>query len=232
MSIEVRLIGNEGFRVAGPGATVYIDAFFEGFFPLAKGRAAVPDGPADLILVTHAHWDHFDRAAVARAAEASGAVVAGPAPVVRALRRRLPEDRLMELEPHEARGGRPFASTGGELPNVRVTAWRTSHGRAHNSYLVEMDGFRFFHDGDNEETRRLDAARLRPLDALRRCPWQGSGWADFVESADPKRWFLMHLSDDELAQHRRGEFLPDLCSRVPLPDRIVALAPGEAYRFD
>jgi hypothetical protein len=118
------------------------------------------------------------------------------------------------------------------LAKATVTAFRTYHGRGHNSYLVRAGGFAFFHDGDNEDTRPLDTAALAPVDALLLCPWQGSGWPEFVERLSPRRWFLIHMTQEEIAQHRAGRFLPDLCDRVPLPDRIVALAPGEASTME
>jgi L-ascorbate metabolism protein UlaG (beta-lactamase superfamily) len=109
-----------------------------------------------------------------------------------------------------------------------VTAFRTFHGREHNSYLVEAGGRRFFHDGDNENTRRLDAAALAGLDALMIGPWQGAGWVEFVERLAPRRWLLMHLSSAEIDQHEAGTYLAELCDHVPLPERLAVLRPGQS----
>jgi len=180
--------------------------------------------------VTHSHWDHFDARQVADVANRTGATVVGPATVARALRGIVPSDALVEMEPALAGKQGNALLQKAELPAATVTAFRTFHSRDHNSYLAETPGFRFFHDGDNEETRRIDAAALGRLDALLIGPWLGSGWVEFIEKLAPARWFLMHLSDEELDQHEAGRFLPDLCDHVP--ERLVVLRPGQSFVFD
>ncbi|HPD17585.1 MAG TPA: MBL fold metallo-hydrolase [Planctomycetota bacterium] len=232
MSTEITLIGNEGFRIATPAVTLLIDAFYGAIPGLASAPAlAAADATrVDLILVTHAHWDHFQADEVAAAARRTGAKVVGPGAVTQALRGAVAPEALVKLEPAAARKG--FAlSEKVELPGATITAFRTFHAMGHNSYLVETPGFRFFHDGDNEDTRRVDPEALGALDALFIGPWQGSGWVEFVERLAPARWFLMHLSEEELDQHEAGEFLADLCDHVPLPDRLVVLRPGQVFRF-
>ncbi|HUT36925.1 MAG TPA: MBL fold metallo-hydrolase [Planctomycetota bacterium] len=233
MGATVTLIGNEGFQIATPSAVILIDAFYGPIPGLASAAAlsAHSIAKADLILVTHAHWDHFQAAEVADVANRTGATVIGPAAAINELRRKVPAESLVKLEPASARKG--FAlSEKAELPAATVTAFRTFHALGHNSYLVETPAFRFFHDGDNEDTRRVDAAALGQLDALLIGPWQGSGWVEFIEKLAPARWFLMHLSEEELDQHEAGEFLPDLCDHVPLPDRLVVLRPGQSFAFE
>jgi len=267
---KLTLIGNEGFLVETGEARILIDAFYGAIPGLASAAALGADGigQADLILVTHDHWDHFSAHEVADVANRTGARVAGPAAAINALRRNVPAAQLVKLEPLSARKGvalsekahlslgerspaerRAGEGASGAAPSasgtltpalspgergertVTITAFRTFHAMGHNSYLVETPAFRFFHDGDNEDTRRLDAAALGRLDALLIGPWQGSGWVEFVERLAPARWFLMHLSEEELDQHEAGAFLPDLCGHVPLPDRLVVLRPGQSFIF-
>ena len=116
-----------------------------------------------------------------------------------------------------------------KLPFAAVTAFRTFHGRGHNSYLVEAAGLRFFHDGDNEDTTRIPVSALGRLDALLIGPWQGSGWVEFIEKLSPPRYFLMHLSEEELDEHAAGRFLPGICERVP--KGLVVLRPGQSFSF-
>ncbi len=233
MRAQVTLIGNEGFLIEAGPARILIDAFYGAIPGLASAAALSGQSiaKADLILVTHAHWDHFQAAEVADVANRTGATVVGPAAAINELRRKVPAEKLVKLEPASARKGVALTERV-ELPAATITAFRTFHAMGHNSYLVEMPGFRFFHDGDNEDTRRVDAAALGRLDALLIGPWQGSGWVEFVERLAPARWFLMHLSEEELDQHAAGEFLPDLCGHVPLPDRLVVLRPGQSFAFD
>jgi len=234
MSVIVTATGNAGIHVAAPGASVLIDALWEPVPQFLGGDRPSPTQhlPADLILVTHAHWDHFSPGRVADAAARTGASVVGSADVARRLGGRVPDASMIVLDPPETPRGGPAASARAELPGATVTAFRTRHDRSHNSYLVQTGAFRFFHDGDNEDTRPLDAGVLGPLDALFLCPWQGSGWPEFVERVAPRRWFLIHLSDEELAEHAAGKFLPGLCDRAVLPERAAALGPGESFAFD
>jgi len=231
MQTEITLIGNEGFRLAAGGPCIYIDAFYR-MIPGVAGTAftrAKAVTKADLILVTHSHWDHFHAEAVADVRSRTAATVVGPATVTRALRGIVPPGNLVELEPPLTAAPAPAASRTVRLANVTVTALRTFHSSDHNSYLVETPTFRFFHDGDNEDTTRIDAAALGRLDALLIGPWQGSHWVDFIEKLAPRRYFLMHLSNEELAQHDAGTFLPELCDHVP--DGLVVLRPGSSFVF-
>ena len=233
MKAKVTLIGNEGFLIEAGPARILIDAFYGPIPGLASAAAlgAHSIEKADLIFVTHAHWDHFTAHEVADVANRTGAAVVGPAAVINELRGKVPAECLVKLEPASARTG--FAlSEKVALSAATITAFRTFHALGHNSYLVETPAFRFFHDGDNEQTQRVDAAALGRLDALLIAPWQGSGWVEFIERLDPARWFLMHLSEEEFDQHEAGEFLPDLCDHVPLPDRLVVLRPGRSFAFD
>ena len=234
MGITITATGNAGVHVAGPGGAVFIDAFWDAAPRLIGGqtRRAAPAQAADLILVTHGHWDHFSPDRVAEAAGRLGAAVIGPAHVVRELRGLIDDRSLVELEPSEAGRGRPAGSASVRLPAAEVTAFRTSHGRGHNSYLVRMGRFTVFHDGDNEDTRPLDVRALSPVDALFLCPWQGSAWETFVERLSPRLWVLIHLDEQEIARHEAGRFLADLADRVPLTDRTLALRPGEAHNLD
>ena len=140
--------------------------------------------------------------------------------MIRRLRGRLPDSALVLLEPDG-----PGAILSVRMGGAEVTAIRTAHGAAHNSYLVELPGLRLFHDGDNEQTGLVDRTRLGGLDVLMLCPWQGSGWPEFVRALQPRHWLLIHLTADELEQHALGKFLPALCREVPMA--AVGLRPGE-----
>lgn len=229
MRARLTLVGNEGFHIETASASVYIDAFYNPIRGVASGPAESlrKARQAHLILVTHPHPDHFSPAKVCKAAGATGALVAGPRAAIEPLRGKLREGALVELEPRRANGRAGSVSVA--FPGVRITAFRTMHSLHHNSYLVDLHGFRFFHDGDNEDTRCLPVDALRPLDALLIGPWQGSGWVEFIEALAPARAFLMHLTDEELAEHSRGQFLPQICERVP--KGLVVPGKGQSYVF-
>jgi L-ascorbate metabolism protein UlaG (beta-lactamase superfamily) len=94
--MDIKVLGNEtvlfpsGFRVEAPGLVVYID-------PVGVDKPV----PADYILITHNHGDHFSPADIERLCD-EATVVVGPGKVVKALKDRqttevAPGERL-ELE--------------------------------------------------------------------------------------------------------------------------------------
>lgn len=209
---------NAGFIVEHGNTTIAIDPVVS--TDILERVAVKEPERADAILITHSHWDHFDAAAVVRFARRTSATVIASAGVVEQLVSESQHIRTIELEP-AAEG----AASSIELDGTRITAYRTHHSSDHNSYLVEFSDFRIFHDGDNENTRILDRAALRNLDVLMLCPWQGSDWVSFIEATRPRHWLLMHMSDEELDQHDRGEFFNGICDHLPMEP--VALRPGQ-----
>jgi len=209
---------------------VYVDALYHGASGLFSGPVLQPQDVthADLILVTHAHGDHFDPRGVAAVVRGTQATVVGPRTAIRALGKEgVAAERIREAEPPSCPRGGPAPWVSLDISGIRVTAYRTCHSPDHNSYLVEVPGFRFFHDGDNEDTRVLDVQALGSLDALLIGPWQGSGWVEFIETLRPRATFVMHLDDQELAEHEAGRFFPEICDHVP--EGLIVLRPGQSW---
>lgn len=231
MKVTLTHIGNEGFEIHAGHTVAYIDSFYIPIRGVAESAALKHDEVrrAHLILVTHAHPDHFSPAKVAAVAKRTGAMVFGPKTAIQALRESLPNHSLVEMDPPHVSGRRAAASVTVSFPGVSVTAFRTFHSLNHNSYLVDLHGFRFFHDGDNEDTRRIPREQFGRLDALLVGPWQGSGWPEFVDAVRAQYRFLMHLTDEEMDQHAAGRFLPDICDHPPKD--LIVLRRGEKYVF-
>ncbi len=229
MTLKITSTGNAGVYIENEAGAVYIDAFFHPV-PDVGGRPALRGADAagaNVILVTHNHYDHLHPEETRDAALASGAVVAGPTKVVHVMAKHLPPERLVAIEPEERR--QPPAKVRTEIGDIAITAFRTYHGNGHNSYLVEMGGSRIFHDADNEHTKPLEIHELGAIDVLLLCPWAGSGAGEFVERLKPGAWLLIHMTDEEIDQHRAGSFLPALIS--PVPEGVIALRGGESLEL-
>ena len=204
---DIKLIGNEGFRIRAGNAEIYIDAFYHPIpgmagAPVLRGDGRCEGGPdprnacapgplqarrGDGSRVSHRR----DRRGTPRRDQVAG----GESPC----RTRCGKWSRPRRPPASRRERRSSSCR-----SPAVTAFRTFHGRGHNSYLIEAAGLRFFHDGDNGDTTRIPVSALGRLDALLIGPWQGSGWVEFVEKLSPPRYFLMHLSEEELEEHAAG----------------------------
>ncbi len=229
MLLRVTSTGNAGVLLENAGGKIYIDSFFRGV-PGVGGAPALPGSraqKADLILITHAHYDHLHPEETRDAALASGAKVAGPADAIALMEKFLPADRLIVLESPERK--KPPSTASASVGGISITSFRTYHMRGHNSYLIEMGGARILHDADNERTQPFNLASLGRVDALFLCPWADSGAGQFVQALNPGKWFLIHMTDEEIGQHREGGFLPGLVS--PVPEGVVALYGGESLEM-
>jgi L-ascorbate metabolism protein UlaG (beta-lactamase superfamily) len=186
--LHVRFIGNEAFRITDGHTTLYSDfpyksgAFGYMTYP-AKELSSVP---ADaLMLVTHGHADHFDRALFLNLK----AYVLAPPEVTKGL----PADRVIAFGPFTIWRG------------VRIEAATTHHGNApHASYLVSWNGLRLYFTGDTNELDPLLAQHN--LDAAFVTPWLLSAAAQHRRHIDAKRVIVYH--------HRAGESVAEWQDRI------------------
>ncbi len=143
-------LGHSGFRVragGARGATVYIDPY------------RVATGPkADLILVTHGHYDHFSPRDVERLAHERTWLVAPPAVAERL------SGRVLSIAPGEA--VRPDGMEGVEVSAVAAynTSKRDGDGRPFHprhaggvGYELNLRGERLYHSGDTDVIPEMDA---------------------------------------------------------------------------
>ncbi|HYW82646.1 MAG TPA: MBL fold metallo-hydrolase [Spirochaetia bacterium] len=134
-SRRLQWFGQSAFRIGtDSGRVIFIDPF----------RVPAGAGPADLILVTHPHGDHFDRGAIAGLSTTATVVV---------------------LPSSCAEAGQESLSAGqtATFGTVRVTGIRAYnvrkrfHPQSGNwlGYMIDVDGVRLYHAGDTDAVQEM-----------------------------------------------------------------------------
>jgi L-ascorbate metabolism protein UlaG (beta-lactamase superfamily) len=143
---EVEWLGHSGFRIAVGRASIYIDPY----------RIAADEPKADLILITHQHYDHFSIQDLERVRKDTTQVVAPPAVAERL------DGNVRSLRPGDV------VETDIQGVDVRaVPAYNTSkrdgEGRPFHpreagclGYEVNVRGERIYHAGDTDVIPEMD----------------------------------------------------------------------------
>jgi L-ascorbate metabolism protein UlaG (beta-lactamase superfamily) len=148
MSLEaLEWLGHSAFRLYASGTTVYIDPY------------RVQSGPkADVILITHSHYDHFSPQDVQRLSHDATRLV-GPASVTQRL-----SGRVVSVGPGETVS--PELAPGLEISAVAAynTSKRNRSGEAFHppeagwvGYVLNVRGRRIYHSGDTDVIPEMDA---------------------------------------------------------------------------
>ncbi|MHA1904342.1 MAG: MBL fold metallo-hydrolase [Candidatus Thorarchaeota archaeon] len=136
--IKLTLLNNAGVMIEAKGMRIYIDPY------------GIPsnysDFPADAILITHPHFDHY-RESDLQNVETNDTLFV------------FPENMTNEVEIHEGLGVNPGDSF--LVGDINITAFymylpdypyglQSAHPRENNwtSYIIDIDGFKIFHAGD------------------------------------------------------------------------------------
>jgi L-ascorbate metabolism protein UlaG (beta-lactamase superfamily) len=143
----VSWLGHSGFRIDAGRARVYIDPY----------RVAASAPPADLILITHGHYDHFSPQDVERLSKPETEVMA-PAQVAERLEGRVRRVSAGdEIDPETVRGVSVRAvaayNTSKRAPDGRVFHPREAGGLG---YEVNVRGRRLYHAGDTDVIPEMD----------------------------------------------------------------------------
>jgi L-ascorbate metabolism protein UlaG (beta-lactamase superfamily) len=257
--VEVLWLGQAAFRITSPGGKVImIDPFL---INNAKTPAQYKNldalGKVDLVLVTHAHYDHFDDAPAI--AKKNNVPMYGPA----GLNQILLTLGLMpgNLVPRFNKGGTIFP-----LPGIKVTMTHAEHSSEFNwrppsatqpearvgglpqkgdetltggepvGFIIELEnGFRIYHAGDTAVfgDMRLIGERYKPDLVL--LPIGGNFTMDDADAAFATREYLkpkyaipMHYGSHPLHTGTPQKYIQALGNA---PVKVFPLNPGEKAEF-
>ncbi len=221
--LQLTFVANAGVLVSAGDRKVLIDALFDEANPEYRApspddldkimKGAAPFDGVDLVLVTHNHPDHFNAALAARYLEAfTGSVLLAPADAVADLRKEASwaklERRVVSLDLKVGEGETR------NLRNIPVRAFRTLHDTrespANLMYLLDLNGWRIFHEGDSPGN--ID-------------DYRGFGLgSEPVDLALVHFWFPLH---PDCARFLQDILKPGHIALTHLPVRLEGDAPGK-----
>ncbi len=142
----VEWLGHSGFRIDVGGAHVYIDPY------------RVPDGPkADLILITHGHYDHFSPQDVERLSHERTWLV-GPAAVAERVSGKVLSIAPGERIEDEIVRGVDVTAVAAYNTSKRDPSGALFHSREAGwvGYELNVSGERVYHSGDTDVIPEMD----------------------------------------------------------------------------
>ena len=143
---SVEWLGHSGFRISASGGNVYIDPY------------RVKDGPpADLILITHGHYDHFSPQDVERLSH-DGTWLVGPAAVAERVGGRVVSIAPGEAVERELVRGVHVAAVAAYNTSKRDGEGNLFHPREAGwvGYEINVRGERLYHSGDTDVIPEMD----------------------------------------------------------------------------
>lgn len=129
------------YKWQGDGKTVYIDPW-----DIPEG-----DAPADVVFITHAHFDHFSKSDIEKV-QRSGTVIVAPRDVAQEL-----SGSVIAVDPGDKgeAGGVSYEA----VPAYNVVEGRLDfHPKANNwvGYLLDLEGHTYYHAGDTDHLPELE----------------------------------------------------------------------------
>jgi L-ascorbate metabolism protein UlaG (beta-lactamase superfamily) len=208
----VEWLGHSGFRIRAGRASIYVDPY----------RA--PDGPpADAILVTHGHYDHFSPQDLERLSGPETTVVA-PAPVAERLAgqvRSIAPGETLELGRVDVRAIAAYNTSkrdpAGQPFHPREAGWV--------GYELRIGGERLYHSGDTDvipemdEVAGCDVALLAVSGTYVMTPGEA---AEAARRIQPRVAVPMHWGEDIGTRADAESF----ASLAPVEGRILDKATG------
>ncbi|MFH1224524.1 MAG: metal-dependent hydrolase [Candidatus Diapherotrites archaeon] len=228
--MELQFLGHSFFRVAGEGTTVLFDPLLnfrpraDGLKPSLKQQAQKSKllDDVSLLVISHEHTDHFDKAAIEEAASKNNACIVAHDSVLSQLS--LPKPMLRAVS----------AGDKISLRGCEIEAIPAHHPQAFYplSFLLTLGGKRIFFAGDTDLTDTL--TRVKADVAL--LPIGGTYTMDLVDAVratkaiKPQYAIPMHYNTYPEIKADPHEFRQRIEKSI-LKTKAVVLEQGECFKF-
>ncbi len=227
--VSIRYFGHSFFKISFPGRNILIDPYVSSekadpaFERLVNCEAKESDLKGiDLILVTHEHFDHFDKGLIESIASRDSSCVVASEPILQELN--LSKRFLHPIKMHQSI----------TLRNVEITAVPAHHPQAFYplGFMVSYNGKSVFHSGDTDLMEEF--AQLKPDVAL--LPIGGTYTMDCVDAIravktmKPRYAIPMHYNTFGMIQQDPKEFKQKIEKSI-LKTKPVILKPGQCFSF-
>ena len=142
---DITWLGHDGFSLAGKDATVVIDPF-----QLEK------EVGADILLITHAHYDHCSIEDIKKVLKNSTVIVTEPESAAKIKEENIEAEVKIATPGETLRFGETIIET---VPAYNVD--KKFHPRDNNwlGFIVTLDGTRVYHAGDTDLIPEMDGIR-------------------------------------------------------------------------
>jgi len=227
--VSIHYFGHSFFKISYPRRSILIDPYVSADAKDPAFKRLVDCGAKDcdlkdiaLILVTHEHFDHFDKELIEKIATRDSSCVVAAEPLLQQLN--LNKRFLHPIKMHQSIS----------LRGVEITAIPAHHPQAFYplGFMISYNGRSVFHSGD---TSLLDDfSQLKPDVAL--LPIGGTYTMDCVDAIravktmKPKFAIPMHYNTFKMIEQDPQEFKQKIEKSI-LKTKPVILKPGQSFSF-
>lgn len=227
--MELQYLGHSFFRIGSKGRNVLIDPFINCSAPSRELKALVkcPLSEKDfkdvsMILVSHEHFDHFDKKFIESIAQKQDSIVVAH------------DSLLNELKIPKRQTASIATDSKLSIRDIGIRAIPAHHPQSFYplSFLLDVDGLNIFHAGDTdlmEEHERIRAdAVLLPIGGS--CTMDLMDAVKAVKCIKPKYAVPMHYNTWSHIKVDPQEFKARI-EKSNLKTKPVILAPGESLKL-